>query len=63
MDNRVLLGYVQYALDGMYIDGIALTDTQRAYIVAYLYNAFDMVTEEEALQYYKNYSNTNIKEV
>lgn len=63
MDNMVILGYLQYALDGMHLEGVSIDDTKRAMIVAYMYNAFDMLTEEEAVQYYRNHSNTNIKEV
>ncbi len=63
MNNKAILGYLQFSLDGMYIDEIPLTDTQRAMLKAYMYDAFDMLTEEEAEQYYLNHSNTNIKEV
>ncbi len=63
MGNKSILGYVLFALDGMYIEGVPINDTQRAMIFAFLYDAFDMLTEEEAEQYYQNNSNTNIKEV
>ena len=63
MDNKIILGYLLFALDGMHIDNVSLTDTQRAMIVAYMYDAFDMLTEDDAIEYYNNNSNTNVKEV
>lgn len=64
MENRTILGYVQFALDKMYLyKQTPLTDSQRRNLEDSLYMAFDYLTEEEALYYYNTHANTNIKEV
>lgn len=64
MDNRVIIGHVLYALDGMYINNeFPLNDIQRRIFEYYLYRSFDINTNDEAIHYYETHSNTNIKEV
>lgn len=64
MNNNTVKGYVQYALDTMYIYmEKPLSDEQRDLFFNHLEMAFDYLTEEEALLYYRTHSNTNIQEV
>lgn len=63
MDNKSMYGYLQFSFDSMYIYGNPLTDKQREEIFNFLYQALDIMTEEEAKEYYETSSNTNIKEV
>ena len=64
MNNNTAKGYIQYAFDSMYIYmEKPLSDEQREKFIEHLEMAFDYLTEEEALLYYRTHSNTNIKEV
>lgn len=60
MDNRVVYGYLRYAFDSLYLSGFHIPDSQREAIEDALYCAFDQITEEEALDYFRNNPNTNI---
>lgn len=64
MEDRAIIGYVQFALDKMYLyKDFPLSDTQRKSLELSLYMALDYLTEEEAVYYYNTHANTNIKEV
>ncbi len=63
MENQSILGYLLYSLDGMYIEGFPVSDYHRKVLFAFMNDAFDMLTPEEAKEFYQNNSNTNIKEV
>lgn len=60
-NNYVILGYVQYALDALYLFGNPIMDDDRQRLEDYLYQAFDQLTEEEALEYFYKNSNSNLK--
>lgn len=63
MNTTVILGYLKWSLDGMYINGMPLTDEQRDKLFDFVIEGLDYLTEDEAVEYFLNNSNTNIKEV
>lgn len=61
VDRLSAYGYLVFALDALYLEGEAVTDEQRDKLLKHFKLAFDGVTEEDAISYYIQNSNTNIK--
>lgn len=61
IDRLSVYGYLVFALDALYLEGKELTDDQREQLMNHFKQAIDMVTQEDALTYYIQNSNTNIK--
>ena len=61
MDKLSAYGYLVHSLDALYLNGNEVTDEQRDAILRGFKDAIEHLEEADAITYYIQNSNTNIK--